>query len=87
MQFDEAECADLRTALAGSAAAVKVAEFGLARRMLSQAGGGGGGGGRSMYTAPEVAAGSRLHLAADVYAFGVIMWELMMGRPASCAPR
>jgi hypothetical protein len=39
------------------------------------------------YVAPELRARHRLHMLADLYSFGVILWEVMMGAfvPALCA--
>jgi serine/threonine protein kinase len=82
MQYDQKEHADLPAALQSLAVCVKVAEFGMARRLRPS----GGSSVNCVYTAPEVAEGSRLHLAADVYSFGVLLWELMVGRRARCVP-
>ena len=38
--------------------------------------------GRLSYTAPEVLAGGRADPRADVYAAGVLLWELLTGQPA-----
>jgi serine/threonine protein kinase len=83
VQYDETKCSDADEALQTGAAVVKLSELGMSRRMQ-----GSSCSNRSLltvYVAPEVAEGSRLHLAADVYSFGVIMWELMMGCLAECA--
>ena len=62
----------------------KIADFGMARHL----GGGHAPDGvsgrfapRSMpwYVSPEALQGQGVGLAGDVYAFGVMMWELMMG--------
>ena len=73
-------CADVREALSQSAVVAKLTDFGMAARLrdgeqyvadVRQ--------GTPFYIAPEVVREHRLHTASDVYAFGVIMWELMRG--------
>jgi serine/threonine protein kinase len=61
----------------------KVADFGLSVKMpanrthMSNV-----GHGTALYMAPEVVAQKRVSKAADVYAFGVLVWELVHGRTA-----
>jgi serine/threonine protein kinase len=80
VQFEDAKSAE--QAVREAAFIVKVTDFGLAMRLqqnhshvsnIKQ--------GTPFYTAPEVARQRRLHTASDVYAFGIMLWELMMGMP------
>jgi len=63
----------------------KIADFGLARDLTALAGSGSLSQGRSAvgtytYMAPEQEAGKRVDARADVYAFGLVLYELMAGR-------
>ena len=45
---------------------------------------------QSVFVAPEVQGGGHYTRANDIYAFGVLMWVLLTGRPVRdklCAPR
>lgn len=90
MQFEAVACSDVREALSQSAVVAKLTDFGMAARLrdgeqyvanVRQ--------GTPFYIAPEVVREHRLHTASDVYAFGVIMWEVMRGcfsYTRGCAP-
>jgi serine/threonine protein kinase len=82
MQFDTSMFSGMKAALSEGSFDVKVTDFGVSRRMknhgthasnVKQ--------GTPFYAAPEMSMQQRLHQASDVYAFGVIMWELMTGCP------
>jgi serine/threonine protein kinase len=81
VQYDAATCSGTRGALRNGCATAKVTDFGLARHMAHGGHASNARQGTPFFMAPEVATSGRLHTASDVYAFGVIMWELMMGCP------
>jgi len=62
--------------------AVKLVDFGIARSnadaTLTQAG---FVVGRPIYTAPEVWEGARADRRSDIYSLGVVLWQLLAGRP------
>ncbi|HZL20199.1 MAG TPA: serine/threonine-protein kinase [Polyangia bacterium] len=66
--------------------AVKLVDFGIARSnadgTLTQAG---FVVGRPVYTAPEVWNGARADRRSDIYSLGVVLWQLLAGRPLELA--
>ena len=72
LHYDKQAHSSLLDALCKCAVSAKVNNFGAAvciQRGVHDAM-------RERYVAPEVAAGKRLHQSSDMYALGVIMWEL-----------
>jgi serine/threonine protein kinase len=77
VQFDAARHKDLVSALVRSAVVAKITGAGLPRpaRQRSHA----SDTGTQVYAAPEVLRKEQLQKCSNVYAFGVVMWELIMG--------
>jgi WD40 repeat protein/Flp pilus assembly protein TadD len=68
--------------LLGADGTPKVADFGLAKRVEGASGASASAAvGTPSYMAPEQAQGTRVGPAADVYALGAILYELLTGRP------
>jgi serine/threonine protein kinase len=86
MQFDDVAHTSLVSALNGASAVCKIADFGMARRMhRGKSHASGVRQGTPFYIAPEMVSHHRLHRSSDVFAFGVVMWELMRGCPVYIA--
>ena len=82
VQYDGTRHGDAQSAVEAGEFEVKVTDFGLAMRLQSEHTHASNiKQGTPFYTAPEVTHQRRLHQSSDVYAYGVMMWELMMGCP------
>lgn len=80
MQAPAEYVAALTHALQGGHAVVKVTDFGFSRQLLpGQSHAAGARVGTPFYVSPELLDTQSLYPASDVYAFGVIMWEVMAG--------
>lgn len=69
-------------ALQSGCATVKLTDFGFSQQLLpGQSHAAGARVGTPFYVAPELLQERALFPATDIFAFGVIMWELMAGHP------
>jgi serine/threonine protein kinase len=90
MQYQTSAARTVKKALHKDACTPKIIDFGMAIRIgqgMSHASNVKQG--TPFYMAPEVKNDHRLSCSSDVYAFGVIMWELVMGCSvyvAKCVP-
>jgi serine/threonine protein kinase len=80
VQFDKGQFKNVKKALVGAGGMPKITDFGMAMRMgqdvshasnIKQ--------GTPFYVAPELKNNFRLSRSSDVFAFAIIMWELMIG--------
>ncbi len=65
---------------------VKLMDFGIARRLTRENEGSDIVEGTPRYLAPEAIAGHPIDGRADIYALGVMTWEMLVGRPPFSAP-
>jgi hypothetical protein len=80
LQFDALRYDSVEGALLDGAVKGKIADFGMAMRLGSEASHASSVHcGTAFYMAPEIERERKFHSESDVYAFGVMMWEIMMG--------
>jgi serine/threonine protein kinase len=80
VQYDENAFESLEKALLEGAVEAKITDFGMAMRIAPESSHASGVHcGTAFYMAPEIERERQFRPASDVYAFGVMMWELMMG--------
>jgi serine/threonine protein kinase len=99
VQYDAGAHKSVRAALESRCATPKIIDFGMAKRMQhNKTHASNVKNGTPFYVSPEVRNNRRLGPPSDVYAFGIVMWELMMGcsvfvakcargPPSACAAR
>ena len=79
-KFSTAECKNIQTAIQRGLTIPKIIDFGMAMRVeQAKSHASNVRQGTPFYIAPEVKQDFQLSRPSDVYAFGVMMWELMMG--------